>query len=430
MTRRLIKYTSALMVLTLACSLFTACGCRVPGYLPPYSTSENEEAELSSSDIESPLEDESESDGSDIAKVETKTASDGSIQVIIEHEDGTTETQTYATKEDYEQAVQDGTVPTPLSDADSKVSTKEPSKEASSSETKPSKKDPEKENSSEPETFKPEKESSTAATQPESSSATPQTSAPEPSTQAPETQAPSTQAPETQAPTTQAPETQAPTTQAPETQPPETTAAPHNHSYTNRVTKQPTCQETGVKTYTCSCGDSYTEAIPKMDHNYVEKKEEITKTVTDSEGFTIDVGCCIPRYCASYTHNEDGSWDFLGTWEDTVRFGVPQTEWFYTVAENYMMANGHNTNELIAYMRNAGYRYIYTVNGQASDACDRWLRCIGEFSDGPKNPDHGFREHYGPNWWVKAVDITVPAVTHQETVTNTYYECSMCGQRQ
>ena len=307
----------------------------------------------------------------------------------------------------------------------------------------------EKESSSAPETKRAEKESETSSTKPEpSSEMAPEpskepTSAPEPSTQqpstkapetqAPETQAPTMQAPETQPPTTQAPETQPPTTQEPETQPPETTAAPHKHSYTSKVTKQPTCQETGVKTYTCSCGDSYTEAIPVTDHHYVEKIEESVVTVTDSEAFTVNVCCSIPRYFVSYTHNEDGTWDFLGTWQDTIQYGVPQTEWFYDIPENYVMDNGHNSNELIAYMRNAGYRYICIVNdlaGDSGDACDRWLRCIGEFSDGPKNPDHGFREHYGPSWWCHIADITVPAVTHQETVTTTYCECSVCGQRQ
>ena len=277
----------------------------------------------------------------------------------------------------------------------------------------------------------------------EPSSVPSQTSAPEPvtvkepeTTQAPitvkepeTTQAPTTQAPETQPPTTQAPETQPPTTQEPETQPPETTAAPHKHSYTSTVTKQSTCRETGVRTYTCSCGSSYTETIPVTDHHYVEKQEESTVTVIDSEEFTVDVVPCIPRYFVSYKQNEDGSWDFLGTWQDTMKYGVPQTEWFYGITENYAMENGHNSNELIAYMRSAGYRYIYTAGEDPADACDNWLRCIGEFSDGQKNPDHGFREGYGPCWWVSSWDITVPAVTHQETVTNTYYECSVCGHR-
>ena len=418
MIGKFIRFFTALMALTLVCSLFSACGSSIPDYVPSYGMYETDDAVLSTSEIESLLEDESETNGSDIVKVETKTTSNGSVQVIIEKEDGTIETQTYATKERYEQAVKDGNVTSLLSGADSKVSTKEPTKEESSFDTKSSKKDTDKESSSEPESSKQEKEGSSAA---------PQTSAPEPS-KTPE----QSSEPATQQPTTQVPETQVPTTQVPETQPPETTAAPHVHSYTSKVTKQPTCQETGVKTYMCFCGDSYTETIPVTDHHYVEKKEESVVTVMDSEEFTVNVGCCIPRYFVSYSQFEDGSWDFLGTWQDTIQYGVPQTEWFYDIPENYVMDNGHNSNELIAYMRNAGYRYIYTVNdqdGDASDACDRWLRCIGEFSDGPKNPDHGFREHYGPSWWCDITEITVPAVTHQETVTNTYYECSECGQR-
>ena len=40
----------------------------------------------------------------------------------------------------------------------------------------------------------------------------------------------------------------------------------HTHSYTSKVTKPATCTENGVKTYTCECGDSYTETIPAAGH--------------------------------------------------------------------------------------------------------------------------------------------------------------------
>lgn len=53
------------------------------------------------------------------------------------------------------------------------------------------------------------------------------------------------------------------------------------HAYTEAVTKEATCAEEGVKTFTCSkCGDSYTEAIEKMDHSYTEA---ITKEATCAE---------------------------------------------------------------------------------------------------------------------------------------------------
>lgn len=44
----------------------------------------------------------------------------------------------------------------------------------------------------------------------------------------------------------------------------------HKHSYTEKVTKEPTCTEKGEKTYTCGCGDSYTEEIPALGHNFVD----------------------------------------------------------------------------------------------------------------------------------------------------------------
>lgn len=40
----------------------------------------------------------------------------------------------------------------------------------------------------------------------------------------------------------------------------------HTHSYTKKVTKKPTCTSTGVETYTCSCGHSYTLPLPMTSH--------------------------------------------------------------------------------------------------------------------------------------------------------------------
>lgn len=44
----------------------------------------------------------------------------------------------------------------------------------------------------------------------------------------------------------------------------------HTHSYVSTVTTQPTCCNPGVRTYTCSCGSSYTESIPATgNHNWI-----------------------------------------------------------------------------------------------------------------------------------------------------------------
>ena len=42
------------------------------------------------------------------------------------------------------------------------------------------------------------------------------------------------------------------------------------HSYTSKVTKEPTCTEKGIKTYTCSCGKSYTKEIATESHSYTD----------------------------------------------------------------------------------------------------------------------------------------------------------------
>ena len=42
----------------------------------------------------------------------------------------------------------------------------------------------------------------------------------------------------------------------------------HKHSYAPTTTQEATCWREGVKTYTCACGDTYTEAIAKLEHEY------------------------------------------------------------------------------------------------------------------------------------------------------------------
>lgn len=70
------------------------------------------------------------------------------------------------------------------------------------------------------------------------------------------------------------------------------TEKPHVHKYNSGVvTKEPTCTDTGIKTYTCvNNDDSYTETIPALGHDYVTR----TETVTTKEAYDEDV--YEPRY--------------------------------------------------------------------------------------------------------------------------------------
>ncbi len=58
--------------------------------------------------------------------------------------------------------------------------------------------------------------------------------------------------------------------------------APHTHSWgSGIVTKEPTCTEKGVKTYTCSCGKTKQESIPATGHQWSEWV--VTKEATATE---------------------------------------------------------------------------------------------------------------------------------------------------
>lgn len=62
------------------------------------------------------------------------------------------------------------------------------------------------------------------------------------------------------------------------------------HSYTSKITENPTCSKTGTKTFTCIvCGDSYTETIPATGHKEVID-EAVPPTYTES-GLTQGIHC-------------------------------------------------------------------------------------------------------------------------------------------
>lgn len=80
----------------------------------------------------------------------------------------------------------------------------------------------------------------------------------------------------------------------------------HSHSYTSTVTKEPTCTEEGVRTYTCSYdGSTYTEAIPALGHNWGEWTKDgnhLKHTRTCSRGCTETKNC---EYTVTTANDKD-----------------------------------------------------------------------------------------------------------------------------
>ena len=46
--------------------------------------------------------------------------------------------------------------------------------------------------------------------------------------------------------------------------------APHEHAYAEEATTAAACAAEGVKTFTCECGEAYTEAIDALGHSYAD----------------------------------------------------------------------------------------------------------------------------------------------------------------
>ena len=84
----------------------------------------------------------------------------------------------------------------------------------------------------------------------------------------------------------------------------------HSHSYSSKVTTAATCTKTGVKTFTCYCGVSYTETIAKTAHNKNTTISAVAATCTKT-GLTEGKKCsaCGTVTVAQTTINATGHKD-------------------------------------------------------------------------------------------------------------------------
>ncbi len=73
------------------------------------------------------------------------------------------------------------------------------------------------------------------------------------------------------------------------------------HNYESEITTAPTCTDEGVKTFTCAnCGDSYTEAIEKLDHSYGDDNvcdNGCGKTKCDNNGHIEVIDAAVAPTC-------------------------------------------------------------------------------------------------------------------------------------
>lgn len=97
----------------------------------------------------------------------------------------------------------------------------------------------------------------------------------------PSSSTPASSTPASSTPTSSAPVTSTPASSAPSSTP--DSQPSHTHSYSSSVTTAATCDKEGTKTFTCTCGDSYTEEIAALGHSFGDWQIE-TKAFIDKDG--------------------------------------------------------------------------------------------------------------------------------------------------
>lgn len=126
----------------------------------------------------------------------------------------------------------------------------------------------------------------------------------------------------------------------------------HRHSYIGTVTTQPTCTAEGVKTYTCSCGASYTEAIPALGH-----KED--KPISNGNG-THDIKCVRFNDCGHYICDDEACTYDAGT---AVEGG---TKYTCTVCGYSYVAPADSGKTYVASIGSTGYETLQAAVNAAS----------------------------------------------------------------
>ena len=113
------------------------------------------------------------------------------------------------------------------------------------------------------------------------------------------------------------------------------------HSYTFEITTQPTHLTYGVKTYTCICGDTYTESISKIPHYY---SFLVTDPTCTESGYTTCSCECGYSYKSKYVNPKGHSYSSIVTDPTCTTQGYTTytCECGDTYTVDYINATGHS----------------------------------------------------------------------------------------
>ncbi len=156
----------------------------------------------------------------------------------------------------------------------------------------------------------------------------------------------------------------------------------HTHNYIETITKEATCTEDGEKTYTCECGDSYTEVIPATDHHYVDGECEYCGEIDPNHTHNYVDGTCTicgkevdPYETAPTTAYIN--WDYtLDDINNIITLNYYKgSETNVIVYANYVIGGKTYKTQLASNPSNI-YSSKYMFNGYASSNCQNILSIV------------------------------------------------------
>ncbi len=214
------------------------------------------------------------------------------------------------------------------------------------------------------------------------------------------------------------------------------------HNYTLTDTREATCTEDGVKTYTCSCGDSYTETIEATGHNYsLTDTREATCTEDGVKTYTCSCGDSYTETIEATGHN----YSLTDTREATCTEDGVRT---------YTCSCGDSYTETI---KATGHGYTLSGTKEATCTQDGYKtykcgKCGDSYKETIKATGHSYKQtdsksatctadgykKYKCNNCGDTYSETIKATGHSYTVTGskpatctedgyTKYTCSNCG---
>jgi len=159
---------------------------------------------------------------------------------------------------------------------------------------------------------------------------------------------------------------------------PQTEETTHEHAYTESITTEATCEADGVKTFTCECGDSYTEPITAMGHSYGEyvynndatTSADGTETATCSicGGKTSRTKAGTKLALTNFPHALNSPWYDASTGE----------VYFYTVGKASVMAEPY----LTAFNMLEPYNYVINGIVPLKTVGSKFNEYVGTYAEG------------------------------------------------